>query len=274
MKSLPLNIVCVDLTKFNHVGIERLLVEYPFLNNLKWEETFNGGNIQELKNIGYTKIFIDKNSNKPVGFTIKKSAYKKFQYLFTQVYNGKVLKNTETEIISNGLFDLLSSVSPFCLPVKESTINKILEKVSTSGMESLTKDQKEILKLSSDKFYKPESGVICIDLSKNNKEYLEKLSISLDLYELNINDSLGMDLPYMKENGGKKVYIDVESKSVIAYLTNTWVVNDSYISNWLNIKPLELSKSKELSTDYILDKISMKGMESLSERELNYLKSL
>jgi len=292
MKSLPLNIVCVDLTKFNHVGIERLLVEYPFLKMSTYDRSmicgkkakivncvihdiqdgkdFDTINLLDLKKDKISKIFIETNSNKLIAFELHKSN-KSLEFLLygPSKDRSKMNRISETNIIISELFvDMLNNLNSLHLPKSQNKIDKTLEKVSKSGEGSLTENEKlsltdDVVPFTTDSTM----DIVCVDLAQFNHDAITKIcNTNIDLLD-DVDEFI-----HYKNQKVKKVFFDRVNKFFVSL--NGHVSDD--VKNLLSeIPSLTLpTTKKELSTDYILDKISMKGMESLSEKELNYLKSL
>lgn len=138
--------------------------------------------------------------------------------------------------------------------------------------------------------------VICISLRSHNKSQLDSIG---ETYDISLDCLL-----QAKEAGCKKLWIHVGGGIVIAAV-DTDNIDDIYFSpqylpmtsklrkSILSLKPVKtpkVTKSKlesfvtvdelledldfELNVDDILDKINLKGMSSLSQKELEFLKGL
>jgi hypothetical protein len=113
------------------------------------------------------------------------------------------------------------------------------------------------------------SNIICIDLTKFNKE---KLSEVAKLYKLSetglIND---------KKDGFAKIYIDTSIGVLVAFTykksKDEIVIADVFNDLLKSIDPIVIEKQPklEMTVDNILDKISKYGIESLSINEKNFL---
>jgi len=111
-------------------------------------------------------------------------------------------------------------------------------------------------------------NVICIDLTKFNKEKLAEVA---ELYELNVNN-----LIENKQNGIANLYVNTNDSIVVAYTTkkdkDTIVYTNIFGEKLKSINPVDLpKKEKFMDVDTILDKIGKYGVESLSVNEKAFL---
>lgn len=119
-------------------------------------------------------------------------------------------------------------------------------------------------------------NVILIDLTGI------KNTMFKDLLEDNgLGDSISPEmLLAFKKDGYNKLWVDKQTLEIIAYIFNgskEITINERYVSFLKKIKPISLKKEsnevvENYTVDSILDKISINGMESLSKKELNFLK--
>lgn len=115
------NILSIHLTQFNTVeDIERALID----NNIK---TLCASKLFEHKEKGYLKVFIDKETQAVIGYTHKDNK-KKVQ-----------LQDEFTDFLKN-----MKSIT-FAKEVEELSIDIILDKISSKGIDSLTKREKLFL---------------------------------------------------------------------------------------------------------------------------------
>jgi hypothetical protein len=115
-----------------------------------------------------------------------------------------------------------------------------------------------------------ELNIICVDLRMYNQQKLKELG---DIYDFKTESLINN-----KQNGFKKIWIDLNTKVVICFTSKMTgdkiVYTDDYENSLLNIKAVEVpKKSKILTVDSILDKINKWGIESLNEQEKNFLKN-
>jgi hypothetical protein len=124
-------------------------------------------------------------------------------------------------------------------------------------------------------------NIICIDLLKPAKEIV-KLSQSYNIpHEFILAN---------RKSGFAKVYLDVDDGFAVIAVThkrtpNKIEITQFFIDDLLKLTPVEFKKSeptipeptqseqKELSIDDILDKISLKGIDSLTILEKKFLDS-
>lgn len=110
------NVICIDLRMFNHIKLKEVC-------------EIHGLDIQTIlstKNQSFAKIWINKNTMKIFAFTVKKDDTVRFTDDFTKE---------------------LSEIVPVELPKKQKSLDldTILEKISGSGIDSLTEIEKTFL---------------------------------------------------------------------------------------------------------------------------------
>lgn len=113
-------------------------------------------------------------------------------------------------------------------------------------------------------------NLILIDLKQYNHPKLKELA---DHFDFNV------DVIFMfKDNGIAKIWVDVDTKDVIAYNTkkdSEIKLGDEFLEKLSAMKSFQLPKKpKVLSLDSILEKISSKGIDSLTTDEKNFLDNL
>lgn len=112
-----MDLICVDLKMFNHVKLKDICNIHKLNYETMWTNKKNG----------FAKIWIDKDRMQIIAYTTKKDDSVKF----TDEYG-----------------DFLSSYVPVDLPRKEETplnLDDILDKISKSGVSSLTLDERDFL---------------------------------------------------------------------------------------------------------------------------------
>ena len=117
-------------------------------------------------------------------------------------------------------------------------------------------------------------NILSIHLTKfNTIEELEKV-----LNDNNIQSLCAKKLFEHKEKGYLKVFLDKTSQNVIAYTHKNDKkkihLQDEFTNFLKNMKSISFTKEVEdLSIDIILDKISSKGIDSLTKREKLFLEN-
>lgn len=110
--------------------------------------------------------------------------------------------------------------------------------------------------------------ILCIDLTMFNHIKLQEVA---DTHKLNMDF-----LEKNKKADVAKMWIDLDSGILIAFTTkkiSKMIYTDEYMEALSKIQPIEMPKKQIiLSVDYILDKISKYGIESLTESEKTFLK--
>lgn len=112
-------------------------------------------------------------------------------------------------------------------------------------------------------------GLICLNLCN-----FDKVSLSNEFTKLGFNSDIE-HLFILKKSGVRKVYLDKENGGIVAYVStkyNIFNFYDSFVKR-LNNEDDILSDSFIFDMDSILDKISSRGMNSLTTEEKNYLKN-
>lgn len=111
-------------------------------------------------------------------------------------------------------------------------------------------------------------NIICIDLRMFNHIKLKEIC---DIYNINYDVML-----QNKYDGFAKIWIDKNTDKIIAFnkkKVDIVMISDSFVEILNNINPAQLPK-KNMDLDTILEKISRSGIESLNEREKNFLDNL
>lgn len=135
--------------------------------------------------------------------------------------------------------------------------------------------------------FKPQYSIICIDFRKfHSLNDFANFCLSANL---DLNAEQWYDLYLGKWLPGKvinKVWIDTKTLGIVAYETTTHQMIHDVFANFLNemtpvdrnyqhqvISPTFSESVTPLTLDSILDKISSKGMKSLTELEIKFLDS-
>lgn len=109
-----MNIICIDLRMFNHIKLKEICdshnIDYDVMLQNKYD--------------GFTKIWIDKNTDKIIAFNKKK---------------------VDIVMISDSFVEILNNINPVQLPKRNMDLDTILEKISKSGIESLNVREKNFL---------------------------------------------------------------------------------------------------------------------------------
>ena len=116
------NIICMHLNRFKNIeDVKKTLIEH----NL---QDLEENDIMELKNEGYSKLFLDKTTHNII-CTVHSSSKKKIE-------------------MTSDFFKYLNNMQSidWTRPKKQLSIDMILDKISEKGMDSLTPLEKEFLK--------------------------------------------------------------------------------------------------------------------------------
>ncbi len=111
-------------------------------------------------------------------------------------------------------------------------------------------------------------NIICIDLKMFNHIKLEEIC---QLHGLNYEVLL-----QNKYDWFAKLWIDKSTMSIIAFnqkKNDSVTISELFVEQLLQIKSIELPK-KEMDLDTILEKISKFGIDSLNDKEKNFLENL
>ncbi len=111
-------------------------------------------------------------------------------------------------------------------------------------------------------------NVICIDLTKFNKEKLAQVAV---FYKLDVATTLSN-----KEKGFVKLFIDLNTNQIIAHTSKkdkSITYTDTLGEILQKITPVDpiVKKEKVMDVDTILDKIGKYGVDSLSINEKAFL---
>jgi hypothetical protein len=115
-------------------------------------------------------------------------------------------------------------------------------------------------------------NLILIDLKEHNHNKLKEMSENFNWN----TDALLL----FKDNNISKIWVDVDTKDVVAYQSNkdpNLYLGDDFSEKLLSMKSFRLPKKSNnlvFNLDVILEKISSKGINSLTTDEKNYLDSL
>jgi hypothetical protein len=113
-------------------------------------------------------------------------------------------------------------------------------------------------------------NLILINLKEHNHNKLKEISKNFDW---NTEALLSF-----KDNNIIKIWVDLDTKDVVAYQTNkdsNLYLGDDFIEKLSSMKSFQLPKKpKVFNLDSILEKISIKGINSLNSDEKNYLDNL
>ncbi len=117
-------------------------------------------------------------------------------------------------------------------------------------------------------------NLILIDLKQYNHPKLREIALQFDW-----NQEV---LVMFKDNNIAKIWVDVDTKDVVAYTTkkdNNIKLGDEFMVKLSSMSPYQLPKKDKvtnltLDLDFILEKISSTGLDSLTKDEKNFLSNL